>query len=497
MNCNEYRLDDADKTSSSPWLETYIELQNVQRLIKDTFSIIQSRVTMGLDGIANYMKDMDNLKKRERTLKIKYARERHIRQDGNPRAIYKDRGLIATKLADGRKISAISEDDLYLKLFDEVYDPALSHVVDDTIEPTFGEVYEEMISKKKEIAKETNNASAINTCERNDDDYKRFITPELSTKKISDIDEDFIYLYSENMLLSIMKNTGKSVTSKAFNENYVGILKSVFSFAKKHKYVKHNIMAEIDELNSRNPEYKILLNCQKKSAKKKAFQPKQIDAIEEEMDKRINSNDKQYGPIYNAGYMFKVAKHTGVRIAELCALKKEDIDYSALRIHVHAQQIENRETGELIYKSLSKNENMCDEQLEDEGRYVPITKELKIILNELEEKQAKFGIKTEWVFAHTDGSWIRAETEYMQVLRRVCLKISKQMSDTMPTNNHAIRMYYNSYVLAPAGVDPADRAAYLGHSVDVNTKYYTFENADYCDKTREMLDNFNDQNKSK
>lgn len=42
------------------------------------------------------------------------------------------------------------------------------------------------------------------------------------------------------------------------------------------------------------------------------------------------------------------------------------------------------------------------------------------------------------------------------------------------TNNHAIRMYFNSYVLIPKGFNVSERAQYLGHSEEVNLKHYTF-----------------------
>ena len=50
-----------------------------------------------------------------------------------------------------------------------------------------------------------------------------------------------------------------------------------------------------------------------------------------------------------------------------------------------------------------------------------------------------------------------------------------------------IRIYYNSYVVIPAGVQVADRAKILRHSIEVNLKYYTFEDRDYCAKTLERL----------
>ena len=88
----------------------------------------------------------------------------------------------------------------------------------------------------------------------------------------------------------------------------------------------------------------------------------------------------------------------------------------------------------------------------------------------------KHGIESEYVFANLDGSWIKSDTHYQKFLQRLSRKFGYEIS-----NNHAIRMYFNSYVLIPAGVEVADRARILGHSPEVNLKFYTFESRDYCE----------------
>ena len=45
-------------------------------------------------------------------------------------------------------------------------------------------------------------------------------------------------------------------------------------------------------------------------------------------------------------------------------------------------------------------------------------------------------------------------------------------------------MYFNSYVLIPAGVSDADRAEIMGHSQKVNSEHYTYANRNYCDNAR-------------
>ena len=80
------------------------------------------------------------------------------------------------------------------------------------------------------------------------------------------------------------------------------------------------------------------------------------------------------------GYMFKLAKLTGMRAAELSSLKKEDIDFDLKRIHVHSQQLKIKETLEYAYADYTKNERGNAQG----GRYVPLLPEAEKYLKEHE-----------------------------------------------------------------------------------------------------------------
>jgi len=51
-------------------------------------------------------------------------------------------------------------------------------------------------------------------------------------------------------------------------------------------------------------------------------------------------------------------------------------------------------------------------------------------------------------------------------------------------------MYFNSYVLIPAGIVVTDRAKILGHSPEVNLSHYSFESRDYCAKAGAKIASF-------
>ena len=112
-----------------------------------------------------------------------------------------------------------------------------------------------------------------------------------------------------------------------------------------------------------------------------------------------------------------------------------------------------------------------------------MTEKIRALLKELRDAQERAGINSEWVFANPDGSWVLADTCYEKFLYRICKSLGYSI-----TNNHAIRMYFNSYVLIAKGIDVTNRAKLLGHSVEVNLKNYSFADYDYCEIAQRALD---------
>ena len=67
------------------------------------------------------------------------------------------------------------------------------------------------------------------------------------------------------------------------------------------------------------------------------------------------------------------------------------------------------------------------------------------------------------------------------------------------TKNHALRKSLNSNILIPNNVSVADRARLLGHSVSTNQNYYSYNQKDYVEKTRDILNrsSISDENPGK
>lgn len=167
-----------------------------------------------------------------------------------------------------------------------------------------------------------------------------------------------------------------------------------------------------------------------------------------------------------------------MRIGELCSLKWEDIKGD--RMHIHTQQLKDLKSREYNLVPWTKNEKGIPKG----GRYFPLYPELKALIEEIKEHQQLAGINSEFVFANTDGEWIHGDIQYEKFLQRLCKKFDYDI-----TNNHSIRMYFNSYVLIPMGITVNNRAALLGHSPEVNLRNYTFADYDVCDS---VMDAFNE-----
>lgn len=180
------------------------------------------------------------------------------------------------------------------------------------------------------------------------------------------------------------------------------------------------------------------------------------------------------------------ASESGCREAEIPALKWEDVLDN--RIHIHAQLNDQVVDGHKVYyyNPTTKNEKGISRN----GRFIPMTNEIRRILFALRENQKRLGITSEWAFCKEDNSY-STTAGYYEALYRLCKKLGLQLS-----NNHAFRMALNSYVYVPAGMDVATRAKILGHSVETNLRFYTFSRTDeYLDEVAEMLNAFSSANR--
>lgn len=397
---------------------------------------------------------LDIMTKKERSLKTKYVLKKHVTADGLPRVINEPYGTIkgwSTHVIGKKRITATSYDALIEKLFD--------YYSDGFSVPTFENVFELAVAEKQDF-------KSANTIVKYRADFNRFISTELKEMYLFDITHTYLRDYS----VALIKK--RNMKKEAFRA-YKSVLNLVFNFAVAKDIVEYNPASKLN-----NNDFYTICSQQYRIAEDKAMSPEQIADLTAEVNRRI-ANPTSYGEAcYTNGYMFLLASMTGMRAGELCSLKWTDIRNN--KIHIHTQQLKNRQTGEYEYVLWTKNEKGISRG----GRLFPVTNDIRELLDKLKTNQEAAGIFSPWVFANPDGSWIIADTCYEKFLYRLC----KSKFYTL-TNNHAIRMYFNSYVMIPANIPVTNRAKLLGHSVEVNLKYYSFADYDYCEQALEALNN--------
>ncbi len=421
----------------------------------------------------------ESMNNKIRTMKIKYVKKMHVTEDGEPRKISKknygtDGQVCWVTYVPGKvRIKSNTEDGLYDKLF--------TYYGGDADGLTFGKLFKEAMEQKKRMKGITNNSSGStsvqNTITRYYQDYDRYITPELAKKNVTEITPAYLKEYTINMINRLNEGRSTKIRKKAFLNNYKGILNTVFDYAEE-KDICINFVRNRNKF--KDSDFASLFDSSKKIANDKAYSPEEIELLDEEVERRMH-NPSKYGPCYTNGYMFKLAKLSGMRAAELSSLKKTDIDFETKQIHVHSQQLKIKETMQYTYADYTKNERGNSQG----GRYVPLLPEAEKYLRELFERQKELGIDSEWVFTDEKGDWVKNDSQYIQFLRRMSRHFHLNI-----TNNHAIRMYFNSYVLIPAGIVVTDRARILGHSPEVNLNNYSFEDREYCKKAGEKIISF-------
>ncbi len=395
---------------------------------------------------------LDAMTKKERSLITEYVLKNHVTSEGSPRLIKPPTGTIkgwSTHVEGKKRITAVTRDALIDKLFDLYSNGYLNQ--------TFANMFEAALQDKSRFCSD-------NTILKYQQDYNRFIDDSLASMDVSRISPDYLCDYT----VAMIKNN--PIIKTAFRA-YKSVLHLTFEYAIKKGFLDYDPSTRL-----KNLDFHRLCKPSDDSDDDEAMSPEQIAAIHQEIFRRMKM-PKKYGICYTCGFIFRLSALTGMRAGELCSLKWSDIKNG--EIHIHTQQLKNKRTGKYEYVFYTKNEKGISKG----GRYFPVTHEIECLLLELKEAQRKAGIKSEWVFANKDGSWILADTCYEKFLHKICVKLGFTL-----TNNHAIRKYFNSYVLIPMGLSETNRAKLLGHSVEVNLHNYSFADHNYCQVAREALD---------
>ena len=303
-------------------------------------------------------------------------------------------------------------------------------------EPTVEMVFEKWIDKKLEY-----NEIKKQTYDRYRNEFIRFFVnnkyiPGFHKRKIRYIDEEDL---EEFIKISIAK---MELTHKAYSGMRILII-GIFKQARKDKVTDISISYFMKDLD-----------ISAKSFKKRVIKKESEVYQDAEAEKLTNYLAAQDYDIRSLGLL--LIFQSGLRIGELCGLKKGDIGNRYL--HIQRTEIKYRdENGKWKF-------DVQDFPKSDAGdRYVIINENAMTTL----EKIMKVRSDGEYLFM-TQGKQIRS-SGFRRKLHRVCKHL-----DIEYKSNHKIRKTYGTMLL-DGGVDDSLVAEQMGHTdVATTRKYYYF-----------------------
>ena len=310
---------------------------------------------------------------------------------------------------------------------------------------TFSHIFDEALKKKSITANP-------NTILRNRQEYSHFIDDKMGKTSVKKIDAEMFCEYVQNRLEIEPMNKAKLNKLK-------GVFNIVFDYA-----IDHDIIVKDPRRTTDIKSLEKRTVPTERRPEMKAFQNNEINRLKLYCWERINKSKYDYNAL-----MILFSTETGMRAAELCSLKWEDVLEDRIRIHSQILSKRTAKKKEYYYAPWTKDEKGISKG----GRVFPIIRGMKEILSIAKALQTNLNIESEFVFCNLDGDFTNPEA-FERALSKACVKLNLSK-----TNNHAIRMYFNSYVLIDElHLNEVERARLLGHLVETNLKYYTYTKAE-------------------
>ena len=180
--------------------------------------------------------------------------------------------------------------------------------------------------------------------------------------------------------------------------------------------------------------------------------------------------DYQEQPEYIPTYAVHLATLTGMRVGEIAALSWKCIMNSYIVINKSEKY--NRQTKE-YYIDTTKN---------GKDRVFPLTDEIRALLDMVKKIEMKNGYICEWVFANENG---RIHAPVISS----CSKNKCRQVGIDEKGIHAFRRTINSKLRCD-GVSATIAASLLGHTEEVNGRYYTYDVSSIKEKAQ-IISNVN------
>ncbi|MBO4679636.1 MAG: tyrosine-type recombinase/integrase [Lachnospiraceae bacterium] len=330
------------------------------------------------------------------------------------------------------------------RIYDYLYD--FYRAQDETLK-SYEKVFEQFLESKRDRGR---SELTIRDYRR----YKGFISESIRKKDIALITEDELRKWFIKDFLS--RKPRKEAMKKMLQH-----IKAVFDFGMRNGYCfsnpAYNILAE---------DYYKFCNLTVRPNEERSFSYEEMERLREYC---LNDRKNPHAP------MMLVAMETGMRVGELAAIRKSDVDDEY--IWVHRQQIigydnELCKNRQIQYVEYTKNERANPKG----GRIVPITDRCRQAL------EIAFALpgESEFLFHHPNGEPV-VKDSYEYYLRRRCKSLGIKIS-----HNHAFRVAFNARLIE-AGADSNERCLVLGHSMQTNERHYSFSDRRRVDDVKDKL----------
>ena len=170
-------------------------------------------------------------------------------------------------------------------------------------------------------------------------------------------------------------------------------------------------------------------------------------------------------PTYMPAYAVELAVYTGMRVSELATLKWSDVTDGVISINKSAKH--NR----------LRNKFSVGETKTKKSRIYPIDEQITELLTRIRNMQIKYRILCEWIFTDGNGGYTHARN-ITNCMTRICREnglcgggITKLRKTT-------------SSDLQSSGTPKSVVASMLGHTEEVNEKYYTYDTSKLDEKKK-------------
>lgn len=289
-----------------------------------------------------------------------------------------------------------------------------------------------------------------NTVAKYNSDRKRFFDgKDLSKMDIREIDSYAVDIFMHQNIEE--HRLQREAMSKLF-----GYVSNTMSYAAEKKYIDMDPILSI-----KSKKYNKQCRTKQKLLSESVIMPEDMKELQERF-RKDHEEKRNYIPTYAV----ELASLTGMRAGELAALRWDNIKEDYILI------AESEKTNP------KKTEFYIDQTKNKKSRIFPMTEQIRTLLNKIKNVEIEYGYFCEWVFADDKG---RVHGPRISS----CAKTkSRQLGLNMKGKGiHGYRKTINSNMRS-MGVAVPTAAAMLGHSEEVNKRYYTYDIADIQDKAK-------------